>query len=142
MAPDLEIFNNTMQKTHVWLRDLMAELDWEDEHKAYLALRAVLHALRDRLTVEEAVHLAAQLPMLIRGFYYEGWNPTGKPVKERHQEAFLAHIKSYFKNDERVVPDRVVRGVFKVLAKHISQGEIEDVKHILPGELRLLWPQH
>ena len=139
---DLEVFNNTMQKTHIWLRDLMAELDWQDEHKAYLALRAVLQALRDRLTVEEATQLAAQLPMLVRGFYYEGWNPRGKPVKERHQEEFLAHIKSFFKNDDRVVPAQVIRAVFKVLSKHISPGEIEDVKHILPGELRLLWPQH
>ncbi len=141
MAPDLEVFNNTMQKTHVWLRDLMAELDWEDEHKAYLALRAVLHTLRDRLTVEEAVQPAAQLPMLVRGFYYEGWNPTGKPLKERHQEDFLARVKGYFKNDDRVVPEKVVRAVFKLLAKHVSRGEIEDVAHTLPGELRPLWPE-
>ena len=141
MAPDLEIFNNTMQKTHVWLRELMAELDGEDEHKACLALRAVLHTLRDRLTVEEAVQLAAQFPMLVRGFYYEGWNPTGKPLKERHQEDFLAHVKSHFKNDDRVVPEKVVRAVFKLLAKHVSQGEIEDVAHTLPGELRPFWPE-
>ncbi len=137
---EIEIFSKTLQKTHTWLKDLMEELDWEDEHKAYLALRAVLHALRDRLTVEEAAHLAAQLPMLVRGFYYEGWDPTGKPLKERHQEEFLGHIKGYFKYDERVVPEKVVRAVFKVLSKHISEGEIDDVKHTLPAELRALWP--
>jgi uncharacterized protein (DUF2267 family) len=69
-----------MQKTQIWLKDLMSQLDWEDRpHKAYLALRTVLHALRDRLTVEEAVQLGAQLPMLVRGFYYEGWTLKGKP---------------------------------------------------------------
>ena len=140
MRPDLEIFSNTVQKTHIWLRELMQELDWDDEHKAYLALRAVLQALRDRLTVAEATQLAAQLPTLVRGFYYEGWSPTAKPVKERHQEEFLAHVKSYFRNDDRVLPEEVVRAVFKVLSKHVSQGEIEDVKHTLPGELRLFWP--
>ncbi|HEY5940705.1 MAG TPA: non-homologous end-joining DNA ligase [Gemmatimonadales bacterium] len=33
--------------------------------------------LRDRLTVEETAHPGAQLPMLIRGSYYAGWEPSG-----------------------------------------------------------------
>ncbi len=136
---EVEIFNKTLLKTRGWLKDLMEELDWEEPHKAYLALRAVLHVLRDWLTIEEAAQLAAQLPMLIRGFYYEGWDPSGKPLKERHQEEFLSHVKGYFKNDEKIEPERVVRAVFKVLSKHISQGEIEDVKQTLPGNLRILW---
>jgi len=135
----LEGFDTTLQKTHLWLNDLMEELDWQDRHRAYLALRAVLHTLRDHLTLEEAVQLGAQLPMLIRGFYYEGWTLTGKPMKERHKEEFLAHIKSYFGDDERVDPERTVRAVFKVLSQRITEGEIEDVKHILPPQIRELW---
>ncbi|HEY7713558.1 MAG TPA: DUF2267 domain-containing protein, partial [Candidatus Binatia bacterium] len=62
-----DVFEGTLQKTQIWLNDIMTELDWHDQpHKAYLALRTVLHALRDRLTVEEAVQLGAQLPMLVR----------------------------------------------------------------------------
>ncbi|HXH12406.1 MAG TPA: DUF2267 domain-containing protein [Alphaproteobacteria bacterium] len=135
-----ELFSNTLQKTHLWLKDLMEELRWEDQHRAYLALRATLHALRDRLTVDEATHLGAQLPMLIRGFYYEGWSPAGKPVKERRKEEFCAHVKEYFKKEEDIDAEQIVRGVFKVLAKRVTEGEIEDVKHILPPELRELWP--
>jgi uncharacterized protein (DUF2267 family) len=136
----LEVFDTTVQKTHAWLHDVMDELDWEHQpHKAYLALRTVLHALRDRLTVEEAVQLGAQLPMLIRGFYYEGWKLTGKPVKERHKEEFLDHVKKAFKDDMTVDPERVARAVFKVLAKRTSKGEIEDVKHLLPAALQKLW---
>ncbi len=134
-----EIFSKTLSKTHVWLTELMAELDWQDEHKAYVALRAVLHALRDRLTVEEAADLAAQLPMLVRGFYFEGWHPAGTPVKERHREDFLSHVREPFKNDDAVVAPDVVRAVFKLLRRHVSKGEIEDIRHVLPGELRALW---
>jgi uncharacterized protein (DUF2267 family) len=135
-----ELFSNTLQKTHLWLKDLMEELWWEDQHQAYLALRATLHALRDRLTVDEAAHLGAQLPMLIRGFYYEGWSPAGKPVKERHKEEFCAHVKEYFTKEEDIDAEKIVRGVFKVLSKRVTEGEIEDIKHILPPELRDLWP--
>src|SRR5262245_18543638 len=95
-ATGLDVFDRTLQKTNGWLHDLMQILDWTDRHKAYVALRATLHALRDRLTVEEVAQLGAQLPMLIRGFYYEGWNPTGKPLRVRHAEQFLALIEQQF----------------------------------------------
>jgi uncharacterized protein (DUF2267 family) len=60
---------------------------------SYLALRAVLHTLRDRLIVDEAIDLGAQLPMLVRGFYYENWQSVGKPLKYRHKEEFLNQVK-------------------------------------------------
>jgi uncharacterized protein (DUF2267 family) len=136
-----DLFDGTLQKTQIWLNDLMSELGWENHpHKAYLALRTVLHALRDRLTLEEAVQLGAQLPMLVRGFYYEGWTLKGKPHKERHKEDFLAHIKEAFKDDVTVRPESIARAVFKVLVRHTSKGEIEDVKNMLPKALQELWP--
>lgn len=136
-----DVFDGTLQKTQIWLNDLMSELDWAGKpEKTYFALKTVLHALRDRLTVEEAVQLGAQLPMLVRGFYYEGWTLKGKPHKERHKEDFLAHVKDAFKDDVTVRPESVVRGVFRVLERHTSDGEIEDVKNSLPKALLELWP--
>jgi uncharacterized protein (DUF2267 family) len=136
-----DVFDGTLQKTHVWLNDVMKELNWQEHpNKAYLALRTVLHTLRDRLTIEEAVQLGAQLPMLVRGFYYEGWTLKGKPGKERHKEDFLAPIKEAFKEDFTSRPESIARAVFKTLARHTSDGEIDDVKHSLPKALRELWP--
>ena len=136
-----DIFDGTLQKTQIWLNDVMQELDWQEQpHRAYLALRTVLHALRDRLTIEEAVQLGAQLPMLLRGLYYEGWTLKGKPHKERHKEDFLAHVKKAFKTDVTVRPESIVRAVFRVLERHTSDGEIEDVKNLLPKALHELWP--
>jgi uncharacterized protein (DUF2267 family) len=136
----LKPFDSTIQTTNVWLNDILERLGWQESYRAYHALRAVLHALRDRLTVEQAAALAAQLPMLVRGFYYEGWHPHGKPVKERHKEEFLAHVAAAFRDDPDVDPERVTRAVFQVLAKHVTAGEIESIKQSLPAELRSLWP--
>jgi uncharacterized protein (DUF2267 family) len=136
-----DVFDGTIQKSHVWLGDVIGELEWQHQpRKAYLALRSVLHALRDRLTIDEAVQLGAQLPMLIRGLYYEGWTLSGKPHKERHEQVFYDHVKKAFRADAAVNPEKVVRAVFKVIARHTSAGEIEDVKHILPKRLQQLWP--
>jgi uncharacterized protein (DUF2267 family) len=137
---EIDIFEAAIQKTHLWLTEVMEELKWTDRHKAYLALRATLHALRDRLTTEEAVHLGAQLPMLIRGFYYEGWKPDSKPLRKMEKEIFLNKINSYFRNDPTVNAEEVTRAIFRILSKKISGGEIEDIKRMLPEELREFWP--
>jgi uncharacterized protein (DUF2267 family) len=139
-ATGLDVFDTTLHKTNSWLNDLMQVLGWPDRHKAYLALKATLHALRDRLPIEEVAQLGAQLPMLIRGFYYESWDPTGKPLRARHKEQFLTRIAQEFRGDDRLDPEWVARAVFTVLAKRVSEGEIEDVKHVLPADIRDLWP--
>jgi len=132
-------FDSTIQTTNIWLNDLIDWMGCNDKQRAYHALRAVLHTLRDRLPVEQAAALGAQLPMLIRGFYYEGWHPHGKPVKERTKEAFLAHIAAAFQNDPDVDAEQVARAVFHVLAKHLTPGEVKHVTLSLPGEIRSLW---
>jgi uncharacterized protein (DUF2267 family) len=135
----VKAFDSTIHKTNTWLKDIMAELGWEDYARAYHALRAVLHALRDRLTVEEATDLAAQLPMLIRGFYYEGWNPSGKPLLDRKKDDFLAHVSRQFGDDPHVDVERVTQVVFAVISNHVTSGEIEDIKRCLPNNIRSLW---
>jgi uncharacterized protein (DUF2267 family) len=136
----LAAFDSTIQTTNVWLNEIQERLGWQDHYRAYHALRAVLHALRDRLTVEQAAALAAQLPMLVRGFYYEGWHPHGKPLKERKKEQFLAHIADAFQGDADVDPEQITRAVFGVLDRHVTSGEIASIQHSLPLELRTLWP--
>jgi uncharacterized protein (DUF2267 family) len=137
----LDAFDTTIHKTNIWLNDLMQILSWQDRQRAYQALRATLHALRDRLTLEEVAQFAAQLPLLVRGFYYESWDPTGKPLKERHREQFLARIEQELRGDDGIDPEQVARAVFTVLEKRVSEGEIKDVKHILPTQIRDLWPR-
>ncbi len=137
-----ETFARTVQKTNEWLAELRGDLGWADQHQAYTGLRAVLHALRDRLTVEEAVELSAQLPMLVRGFYFEGWRPAGKPRKERHLEEFLEHVERELPVGPDIDIHDLVRAVFRLLDHRITGGEIEDVKGILPREVRALWPEY
>jgi uncharacterized protein (DUF2267 family) len=132
-------FDSTIQTTNVWLHQIQERLAWEDRQRAYHALRAVLHALRDRLPVDQVAALGAQLPMLIRGFYYEGWHPAATPIKERRREEFLAHISTAFRDDPGIDAEEVARAVFQVIADHVTPGEINHVKIALPAEIRSLW---
>jgi uncharacterized protein (DUF2267 family) len=134
-------FDRTIEKTNIWINGLLAELEWDDPERGYQALRAVLHALRDRLSVEEATDLGAQLPMLVRGIYYEGWSPSGKPLRERTKDAFLAHVSDCLRANLDADMETISRAVFKVIAQHVTGGEVDDVKDNLPLEIRALWPK-
>jgi uncharacterized protein (DUF2267 family) len=138
-ATRLAAFDSTIQTTHIWLKDICEEMRWgDDQHRAYQALRSVLHALRDRLHPEEAAGFAAQLPLLIRGIFYEGWHPHGKPVKTHTRSEFLAPVATAF-SDSREDPAAIARAVFRVIERHLTSGEVDDVKAALPTEIRSLW---
>ena len=139
-ATGLDVFDSTIQKTNIWLNDLERQGGLPNRHAAYQALRATLHALRDRLVLDEVAEFAAQLPMLIRGLYYEGWDPSGKPLKLRHRDEFLERISQELKGDDRMDPELAARTVFAVLARRITEGEIEDIRHLLPAKIQNLWP--
>jgi len=132
---------SAVHTANAWLKELAEELGGDDRQRAYHAMKVVLHALRDRLTVAEAADLGAQLPTLIRGMYYEGWDPEGKPVKERRKEQFLTHVAALCRGHEEIFPEGIVWAVFKLLQRHVSAGEIKDIKHVLPVEIRSLWPE-
>jgi len=134
------VFDKTLHKSNLWLADMMEELRTDDPETALHALRAGLHALRDRLTIEEAADLAAQMPMLVRGLFFEGWRPAGKPERVRSAEEFLLGLKLHLaprETDPWLVLDAVVR----VLHRHVSGGELVQVRHVLPRAIQELWPE-
>lgn len=135
----VDSLNHTFEKTHVWLCELRDAAGLETEAQAYSILRAVLQTLRDRLTVDEGAHLASHLPMLIRGVYYEGWKPAQSPVKYRSAGEFLAAVAGRLGNSA-VDPELGCRAVLGFLDRKIDRGELDDVRHMLPREVRDLWP--
>jgi uncharacterized protein (DUF2267 family) len=138
-ATGLDVFDKTLQTTNIWLDEIMDELGPDRQH-AYHVLRAVLDALRDRLPLNEAVHLGAQLPLLVRGAYYEGWRPQTQPSGERKLEDFLAKVVTGLHGTRPTNTQDAVRSVFGTIARHVSSGEAEKVARVLPEEIRALWP--
>jgi uncharacterized protein (DUF2267 family) len=136
----LDVFDRTVQESNLWLKSIEERLQLGDRHVAYVALRAVLHALRDRIGAENAVHLGAQLPMLIRGLYYEGWRMS-QPTKERHVAQFLDRVRSEVRGAPMVDPEAAVRSVFDVMWDKLDPGEVGKLVDLLPAELRALWPR-
>jgi uncharacterized protein (DUF2267 family) len=134
----LETIESTTQKTHEWLARIAETLHME-KRDAYKALRAVLQTARDRLPVDVAVHFGAQLLMLVRGMYYEGWEPSKVPIKMSRQE-FLDAIVEKIVAGRVIDPVETTENVLAVIASHLGAGEMQKVMHSFPHDLQALFP--
>ncbi len=131
----LDVFDNTVQETNIILKEIENAFGWTDRREqSYSALRVILQALRDRLPVVEAVNFAAQLPMLVRGFYYEGWQVNNVPVKMSKEE-FINRIQSEFIYSIEASIDDLVRMVLLIVMEKIDQAEAEKIRNILPSDV-------
>jgi uncharacterized protein (DUF2267 family) len=136
---DPEVISRTVESTHAWLHDLCGELGGEDRRYAYRALRAVLHVLRDRLPVDESAQLAAQLPVLLRGVYYEGWRPSATPQTYHDARTFLERVATGAQLHGETEASFATEAVARLLRRRVSAGEIADVLAVLPAEVRALF---
>jgi uncharacterized protein (DUF2267 family) len=138
----LDTFDRTVHETNQWLRIVMAELNTGSRHQAYMALRASLHVLRDRIGPEHAIHFAAQLPVLLRGIFYEGWRPSETPTRERRLDDFLAYVESILGSKSGLDPLDAVRAGFAAIAWSVSSAEVQKLINVLPRDLKGLWPDY
>lgn len=135
-ATGLDIFDKAVQKSNEWLNELgQHDGIGPDSQRAYHALRAVLWTLRDRLTVEEAFHLSAQLPLLLRGMFWDGYRPAEKPDKIKTPDEFLQKVQERLAQMNGPNADQATRAVMELLQRHVPEGEMQHVLHMMPKPL-------
>jgi uncharacterized protein (DUF2267 family) len=137
-ATGLPVFDKTLQTTNIWLDDIMVRLG-PDRQAAWKVLSTVLHKLRDCLSVEAAAHLGAQLPLLVRGVYYDQYEPTRQPVKCRAREEFIEEVAEWLADARPLDPEEAIEAVFAVLSRHLDPGQIAKTKGVLAEPIRQLW---
>lgn len=135
----IDAVEKTIQKTNEWIKQVEIGLGWEDRHFAFQSIRAVIHILRDRLPLAVATHLGDQLPILIRGVYYENWSPTREHKPVRNAEEFLDLLADFFPKEYNLDALRMARTVFSVVKKHVSEGEIRIIRSNLPASIAAIW---
>jgi uncharacterized protein (DUF2267 family)/CBS domain-containing protein len=138
-ANGLETFDRSIHATNAWLKEISNETG-ADRRAAWRALGVVLRALRDRLTAENAAHLAAQLPLLIRGAFYEQYRPAVQPDPMRSREEFVARVAAGLDGGGKPInAERAIKAVFSAIGRHIAEAETAKLRHTLPEDIRTLW---
>jgi uncharacterized protein (DUF2267 family) len=132
MLRSVEAIERSVHKTNEWLSDLAAELGIEDKEDAWRILKVYMQMLRDQLTIDEAAQLAAQLTLVLRGAFFEGFDP-GRQDKLRDRDEFLAR---FAERAGVTYAARAVEAATSVVRRHITAGEMDDVLSQLPSEVR------
>ncbi|NOJ40601.1 DUF2267 domain-containing protein [Bradyrhizobium australiense] len=140
-ATGLEVFDRTLQITNTWLDEVMTTLP-RDRKLAWHVLGSVLRTIRDRVPVNLAAHLGAQLPLLIRGTYYDQWRPSEIPKAWRSADEFLSIVSAELSSLKPVDAKDAAHAVFRVLNHHIDPNQVEKVRHALPEDVQALWPRN
>lgn len=140
MTAGLAVFDTTVQETNVWLKRLEERLPPCSRQQAYGALRATLHVLRDRLPQEAVLALSAQLPMLLRGLFFEGWRPVAGPTREQTPQAFAAAVAERLPPAFPRAPLECAKAALGVIADGVGEGEARKLAAHLPASLRVLFP--
>jgi uncharacterized protein (DUF2267 family) len=138
-ASGLPVFDKTLQTTNLWLEEINAAIG-PDRQVAWHALGAVLRTLRDRLPIGLAAHLGAQLPLLVRGLYYDQWHPRQRPLKLRSAKQFLGEVAVGLEGIRPVSPGEATRAVFQVLNHYVDPAQVANVREALSEPVRRLWP--
>jgi uncharacterized protein (DUF2267 family) len=94
---------------------------------------------RDRLPIGLAAHLGAQLPILVRGIYYDQWRASEQPQKWRSLDEFLGLVSADLRNVRSVNPTEAAQAVFQ-LNHYVEPGQVAKVRDALPEDVRQLWP--
>ena len=134
-------FPHAAQQAQQWVNELSEDLNWTDKGRAYRLFKAVLHAVRDWISPEEAADLSAQMPLLIRGVFFEGWDPMKAPAVHRKRADFIARVQGDFVHDPLVLPAEDVGKVLALLERHLPGGEIMQVRQSMPKSMRALWAE-
>jgi uncharacterized protein (DUF2267 family) len=137
MEHELEVIDRTVAKTYEWLRAVAGRGNFDDLHQAYQVLRAVLQALRDRLSPDVAGHLSAQLPMLVRGVFYEGWDP-GRTPDHMSLSDFLVRVEKEANLKGTSEAEDATRAVMAVLWDELGEGTMEHLMSVLPRGFAVL----
>ncbi len=134
----LEVFDKTVQTTNIWLNEITDRIGG-DRQQAWKCLSVILHALRDHLPVELAAHVGAQLPLLVRGAYYDQFEPSKLPADCTAPDEFIREVSDRVQEDRAIDPEAAVAAIFAVLGRHLSPGLIAKVRTALPRGLQILW---
>lgn len=135
-------FNQFAKEGNAFLKEFAKKINMpNDTDKAGRILSSILHGLREVITTEESLQLISQFPMFLKAVYVNKWT-TRKKVRVKTMTDFIDLIRELdgvtslndFESEE--VAENYINTTFIMLRKYVSLGELEDIRTVLPKDLK------
>ncbi|TSE06554.1 MULTISPECIES: DUF2267 domain-containing protein [Aquimarina] len=136
-------FNRYATEANTFLKEYAEEMNLsETPDKAGRILSAILHGLREIISIEESLQFIAQLPMFLKAVYVNGWSIKGKKHRIKHMKEFIDLVRSFdgvtstydFESNE--IAEHYINTTFFILRKYVSTGEMKHIRDELPKNLK------
>jgi len=137
--------DEAVHKLNMWLLDLMKAMKWDSRERALSAYRATLHTVRDLLPDNNVVHFGAQLPLILKGIFYDGWTLKARPTYQVNTAAQFYDLVRFelgsanLKFDNETIR-QFTKAIFQNMTKHMGEKEMRKVKALLRENVRDIIP--
>jgi uncharacterized protein (DUF2267 family) len=135
MSARFHRFERTVHTSYEWLDAVAAHIGGE-RRDAYHALHAVLGALRDRLPADVAADLSAQMPLLVRGVFFDGHEPANAPVRTAGADDFVAAVRCALAPAPGIDARDAIDAVLEALTTNIDRRVLDEIGPLLPAQFR------
>lgn len=141
LSTNILSLDRSIQIAVQWIVDVQTELEWDSRDETYKATKAVLHAIRDRLPIEEVLHLSSNLPVVLKGMILDGYDLKDKPLRIKSPEEFYDYVQQNYdpKNRDIIDAEAVTNAVIAVLNRRIGSGEMQKVAGNMPEKIKRLF---
>lgn len=133
-------FEKYASKGNEFINRLQSNLGVNDRDHAARILRSTFRVIRNHLSVEESFQLIAQLPMVLKAVYVEGWKLTDHKRITNLDEFFIEIIQEEghsswrdFSSKNEVLDS--VRAVLQTLREYVSKQEMDQALATLPRKI-------
>lgn len=137
-------FDNFAQDAQKYTNEIAEALGHPDENKRALILwRAVLHTVRDRIHIGEALDLIGPLPMIYKGIYVEGWKYSETPPLDfKSMEAMKIQVKKLQNQygeqdfDWSKSTEELIAIILNSLLRFMPASQLEHILGQMPEEVK------
>ena len=140
MKTGIHEFEQDLRDAQGWMSSVALRLNTKDGNLAFATLKATLHAVRDQLDTATAAELGGRLPALVRGLYYDGWDPWKKRRRSELCRDFTRRVADDGSRAPRIKAERAAKAALEVLFERMPAAVMRPVIERLPIDLHELWP--
>lgn len=140
MKTGIPALEDALRDAQGWLASAGHRINTRSSQVALACLRGTLHTLRAQLDVRRAIEVGERLPLVMRGVFFDGWDPHDAPPPAATKDEFVGRVAADNGRNPRIKAERAAKAALEVIFERLPAAVTARIVERLPENLRELWP--